>query len=178
MARLDDPLDELQHAYRVMDVPPSATVHLIRQRHRQLLKRWHPDLYQQGTPQHGEANQMSKVINEAYSRIRFAPLRYGPEPGAQWVEAVPVDRTSSGDPAPDEVYPRLDRIEFWVRFVCGGLLGILVGLSFLVYTYVLRLPDWLEILICLGVIFGAAFASARWGDEFWYAIFRRRWLKP
>jgi len=178
MALRADPLDDLRHAYRVLDAPPTATAYLIRQRHRQLLKRWHPDLYQQGTPQHSEATQMSKLINEAYSRIRFAPLRYTSEHGPQPVQGAPESPIPYSDLDSGDNYPRLDRIEFWVRFACGGLLGALVGGWFIVYTYIYRPPDWLAILICLGSVLGIAFASVRWGDQFWYAIFRRRWMRP
>ncbi len=178
MALRADPLDDLRHAYRVLDAPPTATAYLIRQRHRQLLKRWHPDLYQQGTPQHSEATQMSKLINEAYSRIRFAPLRYDAEPGPQPIQGAPWSPSPSSDWDSGDKRPRLDRIEFWVRFICGGLLGVLVGGEFFVYSAVFRPPDWLVILTCLGCVLGVAFASARWGDQFWYAIFRRRWMRP
>src|SRR5262247_70816 len=147
MALRTEPLDELRNAYRLLDGPPPGTAHLIRQRHRQLLKRWHPDLYHQGSPQHAEATQMSKLINEAYSRIRSAPLRYASEPVPQPAESATLNGSASHTLDPDENYPRLDRIEFWVRFVCGGLLGTLVGAEVMLYAFAVRIPDWLVILV-------------------------------
>jgi hypothetical protein len=169
----------LLHAYRLLDVPVSATAHLIRHRHRQLLKRWHPDLYADGTPQHAEATQMSKVINEAYSRIQYAPLRYR-APSKQSVKAASESRMgnepSAFDFDSDENYPRLDRIEFWVRAGWGALLGGFVSLEIIFYTY-----DWPQtrvILICIGVTAGCIAASARLGDKFWKSVLNLWWLEP
>jgi hypothetical protein len=166
-------------AYRVLDVPTSATAYLIRQRHRQLLKRWHPDLYLGGTPQHSEATQMAKLINEAYSLIQYAPLRYrserssSPSTTAKQHTSPPASAEVEDS---DEDYPRLDRIEFWVRFVCGALLGLLASIEIVLYAY--DSPSWIVGIVCLSLILTCAFASARFGDDFWGWIFGplARWL--
>jgi len=70
-----------------------------------------------------------------------------------------------------------DRLEFWVRFVCGAFFGVFVILDMLFSV----MPDSLQFsgalaLGALGLILGCGFAAARYGDKFWYSIFRRWWL--
>ncbi len=60
-----------------------------------------------------------------------------------------------------------DKLEFWVRFVCGAVFGTLLGLL-LVWPF---LPDvamsWFTLLI--GVLF-FGLVAALWGDRFWHFI--------
>jgi len=72
----DYQLAELRHAYQVLGVAPEASAPSIKKTYRRLVKRWHPDLYPNGTPAHVEATQMTRLINEAYSAIAHAPLGY------------------------------------------------------------------------------------------------------
>jgi hypothetical protein len=60
---------------------------------------------------------------------------------------------------------------FCVRFVCGALLGLLLGLS-LWGTFTYPMPaGWWPVPVC-AVLFGAA--SGAWGDAFWEGP--RYWL--
>ena len=72
----DDQLAELRHAYQVLGVPTDSSEPSIRKAYRRLVKRWHPDLYPNGTLAHVEATHMTRLMNEAYSAIAHAPLRY------------------------------------------------------------------------------------------------------
>lgn len=65
----DDQIEELKHAYQVLGAPLSASPSLIKQTYRQLIKRWHPDIYPTGTEAYAEATQMTTLINGAYSEI-------------------------------------------------------------------------------------------------------------
>lgn len=67
----------LAHAYRVLDVPWDASPRTIKLNYRKLVKRWHPDRHQPGTPGHTESTVMAKLLNEAYALIEGAPLRNG-----------------------------------------------------------------------------------------------------
>jgi len=69
--------NDLRHAYRVLDVPWDASPRTIRASYRTLIKRWHPDRYPSGTESHNESSLMTKLLNEAYGRIKEAPLRHG-----------------------------------------------------------------------------------------------------
>jgi len=77
------------------------------------------------------------------------------------------------------IFPETDRLEFWVRFACGALFGIFVSLDLVISA----MPESsrtlsLFALGALGVILGFGFGAARFGDKFWYSIFRRWWLWP
>jgi DnaJ domain len=169
-------LSELKHAYQILGVPPSASAPSIKQTHRKLIKRWHPDLYVNGTSDHAEATRMTKMINEAYMAIHNAPLRY-------YIEPNPLAQASSGQakrPSTNEstgisieTLPKTDRLEFWVRFVCGALFGILV--SFRLALDFFDQPAILATAVAAAIV-GLGFAAARYGDKFWYSIFRHWWF--
>jgi curved DNA-binding protein CbpA len=168
-----------QQAYRVLGVSRDASAHAIKQAYRKLVKRWHPDLYKTGTNAHAEASQMARLINEAYSAVSHAPLRYQRSAEstayrrAGWRAAAATTNPEKSSARPE---PRMDRIEFWIRFVCGGMLGILIGWEWAV-SRSLRSKDvsmtlWLAGTALFTVIFG--FVSARFGDPFWHSMFRDR----
>jgi hypothetical protein len=71
----DDQFAELKRSYQVLGVPTDAAPPSIKHAYWQLVRRWHPDLYANGTPDHIEATQMAGLINEAYAAIAHAPLR-------------------------------------------------------------------------------------------------------
>jgi DnaJ domain len=177
----DYPGKEIRHAYQVLGVSHDATANSIKRAHRALIKRWHPDLYRGGTPAHAEATQMARLINEAYLIIAQAPLRYRDAPYPHPAEARSRQSTSpwtSGRTtgATDSI-PKIDRLEFWVRFVCGGLFGISVCADIADSTTVGDFHYSAALVLgALSIIVGCGFAAARLGDRFWHSIVRRWWL--
>jgi hypothetical protein len=118
-------------------------------------------------------------INEAYSTIRKAPLRYYSDAPAP-ARTVQPDYRAESRPRAQTLRPlNTSRIEFWVRFVCGAVLGFFVSLLIAVDA----LTDAAEIqisgLMALGLLLtcmcGFGFASARYGDRFWQTVIGR-WL--
>jgi DnaJ-class molecular chaperone len=169
---------ELQRAYQILGVSSSASAHSIKHAYRELVKRWHPDLYQTGTAAHAEATEMTRTINEAYSAIEHAPLRYyvdagGPTPPRTTVNAATPGVGRESTKKASEAFPKTDRVEFWVRFVCGALFGAFIGIR-LALEYIDR-PTLLAIGITASIL-GFGFAAARYGDKFWHSIFRHWWL--
>jgi hypothetical protein len=84
-----------------------------------------------------------------------------------------IDPSAYPDPPLGMPDPPRDRLEFWVRFVCGGLFGFVI--SGLIWLRMFDLTEfgWLGIpatsLIC-------AFAAVRFGDDFWASLrFLFRW---
>ena len=168
-----------EQAYRVLGIPRDASAHAIKQAYRKLVKRWHPDLYKSGTAEHSEASQMTRLLNEAYSVVSHAPLRYQrsdrstPYRGTEWRPPV---ATTSPERSSVRPLPRMDRIEFWIRFVCGAMVGIVMGWEWAV-SRSLRSKDvsmtlWLAGTALFAVVFGLV--SARFGDPFWHSMFRDR----
>jgi len=173
-------ISELKRAYQTLNVPTSATATSIKKAYRQLLKRWHPDLHTSAASMDADATQMTKLINEAYSTIRQAPLRYYSGNPSQTRTAQHNYRSRTQPDARTLQPLNTDRIEFWVRFVCGAVLGFLVSL----FMALDALPDLDEVHIsgitALGLLLtcmlGFGFASARYGDKFWQMIVGR-WLR-
>jgi len=68
--------------------------------------------------------------------------------------------------------PPKDWFEFWVRFVCGALLGIVFATLFCLRFFYSTDCAWLAIpasgLLC-------ALGAARYGDNFWVALRAIRW---
>ncbi len=132
----DDQLTELQHAYQVLGVPTNASAPAIKQTYLRLVKRrWHPDLHANGTSAHAEATQMTSLINEAYAAVEHAPLRYYIESYTNQMEETnkqtPSSWANERTRGTAEKIPRTDKLEFWVRFACGGLFGVFVSLDLL-----------------------------------------------
>jgi Na+-driven multidrug efflux pump len=65
---------------------------------------------------------------------------------------------------------KTDRLEFWVRFVCGALFGLLVGLY--IAFNLLEGPVVVALGITLGVALGFGVAAVRYGDRFWQRTLR------
>jgi DnaJ-like protein len=172
----EDQIVELKHAYQVFGLPLSASAFSIKQMYRMLMKRWHPDLYPSGTEAYAEATQMTKIINEAYSAIGNAPLRYYVDAspagfarsmqGAGSSKAGPVVRRS-------DTLPKTDWMEFWVRFICGALFGTLI--SFRWFLFYFNQPGTM-IIGTLSVILLCGFGAARGGDNFWHSRLYRWWI--
>ena len=176
-----DQLTELKRAYQALGLPLDASAHSIKQAYRRLLKRWHPDLYQSGTSVHAEATQMTQLINEAYSAIAHAPLRYHVESYQAHMRGAQTRSASANESSgtSGEEIPNTDRIEFWVRFACGAFVGVFA----VVDLFLSIMPDSVEHpviagLAALGIVVAFGLGAARYGDKFWYAIFRRWWLWP
>ena len=132
MPTVDDQVAEWKHAYQVLGVPHYASAHVIKAAYRKLVKRWHPDLYAAGTSEHADATQMSMLINQAHSAIAHAPLRYTSNSPVfnQTPQRGDVPSGSTINIRIDAFRPhRADRLEFWVRFVCGALFGIVSGVA-------------------------------------------------
>lgn len=159
----------VKRAYELLGVPDSASTHVIKHAYRLMAKRWHPDLYLAGTPEQAEAARMMEFINEAYSTIQRAPLRYAPQATEQ------ASRTVNDIPLVSEREPlvAMDRLEFWVRFVCGAILGIFVSAGFALRTnfFFAELSPTLVVCVAIVIVLACGFGAARGGDKFWYAIF-------
>jgi curved DNA-binding protein CbpA len=166
---------ELKHAYQVLNVPYSASAATIKQAYRQLIKRWHPDLYKNGSDEYAEATQMTKLINEAYAAIESAPLRFHIDAySREYVDTRRVEYTPvAGQPSTRGERPRkMDWVEFWVRFAFGVVWGLLLSFRTLILHY-----DNSYVLVgiaCAIVVFGLA--AAKYGDDFWHSQFGRWWM--
>jgi len=77
MAQREGEVQNLAHAYRVLDVPWDASPRAIKANYRTLVKRWHPDHQRPGTEAHAASTLMAKMLNESYARIQDAPLQKG-----------------------------------------------------------------------------------------------------
>ena len=72
---------------------------------------------------------------------------------------------------------KIDWLEFWVRFVCGALFGLFLGLYF-TFEH-LGGPLLLALGIPLGITLGFGVAAVRYGDSFWdriLSILRSWWM--
>jgi hypothetical protein len=187
MPASDNQLEELKHAYQVIGVPLHSSTHTIKQSYRELVKRWHPDLYINNSSAHLEATQISKLINEAYSTISRAPLRYYVEThSSQTAIRNSSNPTSPASKTVRTTMENLDtaRLEFWIRLVVGAINGaffclVVIGAILEIWDEPSReLPVDPSMLALLGlvIIAGSAILNARYGDKFWHSILKRWWV--
>ena len=166
---------DLKRAYELLNVPVTTSAPAIKRAYRAMTKRWHPDLYRAGSPEHAEATQMMKQINEAYATIQRAPLRYRPATAASPSQSPNPSAAAYPPvvPPPDSSFPA-DRLEFWVRFVCGTILGIFASVGFMIRSWWSTFfhPSHVVIgIVSILLILGCGFGAAYGGDRFWYKIF-------
>lgn len=179
MAFIEEQVAEWKGAYHVLDAPLSAPADFIEENYRALVKRWHPDHYAAGSAEQVEAAEMTRLINEAYGKIENAPLR-NYDAASGWFGAAETDgfTTAGRRPFVDRPDPfrNMERVEFWIKFGVGAVIGGVFGLGS-IFRFYLRYDSgvfWdLGILAGFMVLFG--FGSAKQGDKFWDAVFRRSW---
>jgi hypothetical protein len=63
------PIDEIELAFEVLGLAPSATQDEVKARFRALAKEWHPDRFTNNAPKFAEASVQMTQINVAYSVI-------------------------------------------------------------------------------------------------------------
>lgn len=68
--------------------------------------------------------------------------------------------------------PRPDRFVFWLRFVCGAILGMFLYVRLYLLMYMYDHP-LLLLILAVGLILGCGLAAAKYGDRFWGALFDR-----
>jgi preprotein translocase subunit Sec63 len=170
MVGTQDQMREWKHAYRVLDMPESASPREIKAAYRQLVRRWHPDRYRSGSAEQREATRMTEMINSAYAIVETAPL-YEPALAKRPRPKPAMRQTPTPVTATPQLAASADPLGFWVRFAFGALFGALLGLRFVFYTYVspstMITGMAMMILIC-------AFAAGFGGDKLRRLIGQRR----
>lgn len=172
----DERLGEMKRAYRVLDVPLSATSVSIKQAYRKLIKRWHPDRYSSGTDEYAEATQMTKLINEGYSLIKDAPLRYHVD---AFHPAYAAARQSTRTDAQSPQYPKVESVlkytwfEFWVRLLAGAVFGVMAGCGASARHYVNDRQTVINMILS-SILF--AIVAVISGDKFWQWFLGRWWI--
>ncbi|HLK04612.1 MAG TPA: J domain-containing protein [Candidatus Acidoferrum sp.] len=169
------PIEKLKKAYRVLNVPESASALAIKSSYRKLIKRWHPDRPATLAATAAEAMTMTKLINDAYAIIENAPLRYYEErSAAEFVREIPRAREKRGmsSLSDAEVAQIEKRAEYGVRIVCGLLSGGFIGLIFAEDLLRNDLETFASALLC-ALVFGAG--AVKLGDKVWREIFGIWW---
>ncbi len=78
----------------ILNMPLDAAASHIKKEFRGLVRRWHPDRYEQGSPEQAKATTRLQEINMAFDKIKAAPLRhYRPEHNNK----TPGDATSANN---------------------------------------------------------------------------------
>jgi hypothetical protein len=127
-------VEEWKHAYRVLDMPFSASPAAIKQNYRKLIKRWHPDLFASGSVEQAEASDMTRLINEAYASIARAPRGITPNRSrricnrAKRIPALPVGGPHDHQTGVADLFERA-RLEP-LRAVARILIPMPTGLNF------------------------------------------------
>lgn len=78
----------------------------------------------------------------------------------------------------DSSRPPVDRMEFWIRFVCGASAGAFAALALVVKSLArasIFRPSthWIAISAVV-LILGSGLGAAYGGDRFWYRLLGRR----
>ena len=91
------------HAYfRTLGLNPGVGPTEIRRAYRQLMQRWHPDLYKSGSPMQTTAEDMAKEINEAYDQLYRKKLYRKFLPKAERQQDAASSRSEESETTRDE----------------------------------------------------------------------------
>jgi DnaJ domain len=172
---------EFKRAYQILGVPFSASALSIKRAYRMLANRWHPDHYQNGTADYVDATNMMSLINEAHTTIEHAPLRYRIETYPQVLgRRNPIGYQTAEPYVNQRHHFATDRLEFWVRFICGAVFGAFTSLNLM--SLLSQPPSFVYgTAMLVGVatlIISCGIAAARIGDEFWKKVIQYWWLWP
>ncbi len=164
---------EMKQAYALLQLDLSATAAVIKQSYRRMAGFWHPDKYTPNTSQQALATEKMKAINLAFELIQHAPLRYhiASHPKvSERAEHRSAKRQSAPMPTKEQLRVN-DGTEYWVRFVCGAFLGLLVALKLFAHG----VPGAAYYFVALPLSLG--WLAARYGDDFWYAVMEGFWWR-
>ena len=176
---MDAALADMIRAYELLGVSRSAPARAIKRSYRALAKRWHPDLYQPGSPEHANATYMMKAINEAYALVENAPLRFrGAEvqrPASPPLRPRSTTITIFADQERDLVPLDTTRLDFWARFLCGALVGFLPScyLQFRLLGYLDNFMSDESLFLYFVWVIGTlacGFVAAFVGNDLWFKI--------
>ena len=177
MSTAENQIEKLKKAYRILNVPETASALAIKSNYRKLVKRWHPDRPATGVTTQDEAAMMTKLINEAYTLIENAPLRYFA--GNVEAKATPEGeryraREKRGvESLSDDQVARIEkRVEYAVRILCGVLSGAFIGFLFIGELLQNSVETFSSVLF-LALLFAAG--AVRVGDKVWREIFAIWW---
>jgi hypothetical protein len=177
MAVAEQPIEKLKKAYRVLDVPATASALAIKSNYRKLIKRWHPDRPATGVSAPSEAALMTTLINEAYALIENAPLRYysgeATPPRAEKKKTAEPKIRNVNEVDLSKMFFNEKRIEYTVRIVCGTISGAFVGLAFSVDVLGGGIEIMVAIVLCA---IGFAVGAVKYGDKFWRVVFGKWWM--
>jgi DnaJ domain len=166
-------VEELTRAYRILDTPASASALAIKSNYRKLIKRWHPDKPATNAATHDEAVMMTKLINEAFTLIENAPLRYYSEPAPDAVRTPTEARIRNVNEVDlSKMFFNEKRIEYAVRIACGAISGAFVGLAF--SLDVIRDGTGVMVAVALCAV-GFAIGTMKYGDRFWRGVLGIWW---
>lgn len=90
----------IDDAYRVLELEVGAPLDDAEQIHRLLVRVWHPDKYERGTPLHAMAEAKLKSLNEARDVLRLAWATTEKRTSTTTPQAGPVTPTTSQQPSP------------------------------------------------------------------------------
>src|SRR5579864_6567395 len=169
-------IEKLKQSYNLLGTPVSASAYAIRQAYHRMVKRWHPDLYPNGSREQAESTQMMKQVNQAYAHVQHAPLRYHvegyPKVKESRAQAHASYRGVRIPKPPREDLPLTDRTEYWIRFIFGALFGLFVSTWEIILFS--RHP-LVALLVSIVVALACGFSAAREGDRFWYRVLGSAW---
>lgn len=163
----EEEIFKLKQAYHMLGVQFESSAPAIKRVYWRLAKQWHPDKNRSDFSLQKTATERMKELNEAYSRIRHAPLRYHIETFPQIRQSyIKTQKTSKYC----ETLPITDYFEIGVRFVCGCLFGLLLTMNLMLYDV-----RWITVSGFV-LTFLCGYCAVRFGDRFWHWILGKAWL--
>ena len=104
---------ELRRAYAVLGLSPPVTLPVLRSQYKQLVKRWHPDRYQEDPAARKEATEKLRDINVAYRLVEASLVSPLPPDGEPSERQQSDPRRFTSHDYVDEIVGSLNRFNEW-----------------------------------------------------------------
>lgn len=124
--------EELENAYQMLGLPPTASVSEIKKQYKWLVKKWHPDKWKAGTEDHVNATEKMKMLNISFQLIKDAPLLHEHPPQAAPGKNSKVRKMYRWDNLHDLNFDESRNTFHWIgNFIIGVAIGFtILGIYF------------------------------------------------
>jgi len=164
-------IEQLKEFYGVLEIGMRAPAWAIKRQYRRLAKRWHPDLFANRPAELDAASERMSQLNQAYQRIKDAPLRNYSPTGA-------AGRPSPTPSSPSGVRVQVDLSGFTVErdadVVMSGCLAFFACFLFTIWFTVLGRGQWLAVAF-YGLAFLVVVSLLRLRNTIWDRLVERLW---
>jgi hypothetical protein len=162
-------LTELRNAYIVLNIPHAAPSGAIKKAYRNMIKKWHPDLFPAESDDQALATEMTQKITQAYCLVKNAPLQNHIQ--SDTFTKIHVSAQEPVAPAAENMDFNARPYPVWLRiafFVIGAFIGaVFIAPPLLWMNRTQHSNDSVMLFFYIAIVIACGIGSERYGEIFW-----------